>query len=248
MYSLIIVDDEPENLASLCSLVRWNELGFELKAAFPSGEKARDYLIEHECDVLFSDIVMDRFSGLDLATWLQEHRPETRVVLISAYPEFGYAQKAIEAHTFRYLLKPTRVEDLVQTFQKLKETLDAASRSTSLDRPETGVEASNHIVRKICEYVGEHLSENISLAVMAHAFHYNPSYLSRVFKAECGEGFNEYVNRMRIEEARKLLEHSDMKIYEVARTVGFRDIRYFTRQFTAFAGEKPSTYRKRRLT
>jgi len=243
VYSLIIADDEPENLAGLCSIVRWSDLGFELKAAFPSGEEARKYLLDHECDVLFTDIVMEGVSGLDLAAWLREHRPEVRVVLISAYPEFDYAQKAIETRAFRYLLKPTRVEDLVQTFLELRQTMDAESKYPPYP-PEA--EPGNRIVGKIREYVGEHLNEPISLTAMAQAFHYNSSYLSRVFKAECGEGINEYVNRMRIERARKLLERSDMKIYEVARAVGFRDIRYFTRQFTAIAGEKPSAYRKRR--
>ena len=244
MYSLIIADDEPENLAGLCSIVRWSDLGFDLKAAFPSGEEARNYLQTHECDVLFTDIVMEGVSGLDLAVWLREHRPEVRVVLISAYPEFEYAQKAIEVRAFRYLMKPTRVEDLIQTFQTLKQTMDAELNTPPWYKSET--EPDNRIVRKVREYVDEHLSEPISLTAMAQALHYNPSYLSRVFKAECGEGVSEYVNRARVEQARKLLERSDMKIYEVARAVGFRDIRYFTRQFAAIAGETPSAYRKRR--
>lgn len=85
MYSLIIVDDEPEILAGLCSMLRWNDLGFELKAAFTNGEDARKWISTHTCDVVFCDIVMGDFSGLDLADWLRVNYPKTYVMLNSAY-------------------------------------------------------------------------------------------------------------------------------------------------------------------
>ena len=248
MYSVMIADDEPENLAGLCSIVRWNELGFELKAAFPNGEEALKYLTDHDCDVLFTDIVMDGVSGLDLAVWVREHRPKTYVVLISAYQEFEYAQKAVEARAYRYLLKPTRMDALLETFRALKAALDADMAAPCASETHEDMSRSqSSLVHKLNEYVMAHLSENITLTVMAQALHYNPSYLSRAFKTASGEGVNEYVNRIRMSEARRLLENSDMKIYEVAHAVGYRDIRYFTRLFAAMTGEKPSSYRKRRM-
>lgn len=242
MYSLIIVDDEPEILAGLCSMLRWNDLGFELKAAFTNGEDARKWISTHSCDVVFCDIVMGSFSGLDLADWLRANYPKTYVMLNTAYEEFDYAQRAIEARVFRYILKPTSVEKLTQAFGDLKRELDA-EHPAAVSEPE--VPSQHPIVRKVSEYVAGHLHEHFSLSEMAHALHYNPSYLSRAFKSECGEGVNEYINRMRIEHAQKLLMENSLKIYEVAEAVGFRDLRYFTRQFYAFVGETPSAYRKK---
>ena len=242
MYSLIIVDDEPEILAGLCSMLRWNDLGFELKAAFTNGEDARKWISTHTCDVVFCDIVMGDFSGLDLADWLRVNYPKTYVMLNSAYEEFHYAQRAIEARVFRYILKPTSIEKLALAFADLKRELDQERSSVS---PEPEVLSQHPIIRKVSEYVADHLRDNFSLSEMAHALHYNPSYLSRAFKAECGEGVNEYINRVRIEHARKLLLENDLKVYEVAEAVGFRDLRYFTRQFYASVGETPSVFRKK---
>ena len=230
-------------MAGLCSMVRWNDLGFELKAALANGEDARKWLCTHTCDVVFCDIVMGDFSGVDLAVWLRANYPKTYVVLNTAYERFDYAQRAIEARVFRYILKPTSIEKLTQAFSDLKRELDALHPAAA---PEPEVSVQHHIVRIVSEYVTAHLSDNFSLSEMARVLHYNSSYLSRAFKSECGEGINEYINRMRIEHARKLLLESDLKVYEVAEAVGFRDLRYFARQFYAFVGENPSTYRKKR--
>ena len=130
VYNLIIVDDEPEILAGLCTIVKWQDLGFSLKAAFPDGESALKWLEGNDADVLLTDVVMGGTSGLDLALWMQRNRPQSRVVLVSAYDEFDYARRAIEAKVFRYLLKPTRISELTAAFRDLKAELDA-------ERPES---------------------------------------------------------------------------------------------------------------
>lgn len=242
MYSLIIVDDEPEILAGLCTIVHWNELGFDLKAAFSHAEAAKDWLLTHTCDVLFTDIVMNETSGLDLAAWVREHHPATRILLVSAYNEFSYAQRAIELQVFRYLLKPTRMEELQQSFLALRKELDGESHPIA----EISPVQESYIVRKVREFVDAHLSEDISLPKIANALHYNPSYLSRTFKAEFGKSINEYINLMRIQFAQRLLSDTNMKVYAVARASGFQNERYFARQFLAIAGETPSQYRKRK--
>lgn len=242
MYSLIIVDDEPEILAGLCTIVHWNELGFDLKAAFSHAEAAKDWLLTHTCDVLFTDIVMNETSGLDLAAWVREHHPATRILLVSAYHEFSYAQRAIELQVFRYLLKPTRMEELQQSFWALRKELDGESHPIA----EISPVQESYIVRKVREFVDAHLAEDISLPKIANALHYNPSYLSRTFKAEFGKSINEYINLMRIQFAQRLLSDTNMKVYAVARASGFQNERYFARQFLAIAGEPPSQYRKRK--
>lgn len=247
MYHLIIVDDEPEILAGLCTVVRWNDLGFNLKAAFSSGIDARNYLSTHTCDVLLCDIVMNNISGLDLAEYVKANHPRTYVVLNSAYEKFEYAKRAIEARVYRYLNKPTRIEEIVNVFTEIRRELDAAAEAAQ-PAPEAAPTNEHHIVRKVRTYVSQHLCDSFSLSEMAHELHYNPSYLSRVFKSECSEGINEYINRARIEMAQNLLLNSEMKIYEISDRVGFHDIRYFTRQFSAFTGENPSEYRKKRRT
>jgi len=242
MYNLIIADDEPENLVGLCTIVRWQELGFDLKAAFSDGESALQWLETNHADVLLTDIVMNHVSGLDLAHWMRLNHPESRVILVSAYDQFDYAKKAIEEKVFRFLVKPTRISELMQTFSEVKAELDAAARPREADHDD---HEEHFAVRRVCDYVTSHIEKNISLQEVSEVLHYNPSYLSRLFKTEHGEGFNDYVNRLKIERASLLLRESNIKIYEVAAAVGFKDVRYFTRLFSSLTGETPSDYRKR---
>ena len=69
---------------------------------------------------------------------------------------------------------------------------------------------------KIDQWIKLHFDEQITAADVAGVFHYNPDYLSQIFKAEWGMGLCEYINSVRIKEAKNLLLNSDAKIYQIA--------------------------------
>lgn len=94
-------------------------------------------------------------------------------------------------------------------------------------------------------YIREHYRENLTLEVLAGEVHMNPCYFSNFFKKHAGEGFKEYVNRVRLEHAVKLLLTSDLKKYEIAAQAGFRDARAFTNAFVQEYRETPGSYKKR---
>lgn len=97
------------------------------------------------------------------------------------------------------------------------------------------------------EYIEGHYRENLTLEILADVVHMNPYYFSSYFKKNAGENFKDYVNRVRIQKAVALLLSTDMKTYEIASEVGFRDARTFTEAFSRAYGETPSSYRKRVL-
>lgn len=71
-----------------------------------------------------------------------------------------------------------------------------------------------------------------------------PSYLGRCFQKVTGVGFKQYLNQLRIEEAKLLLARTDKMVYEVAEEVGFTESKYFVSKFTAQVGKTPLEYRK----
>ena len=97
------------------------------------------------------------------------------------------------------------------------------------------------------EYIEAHYRENLTLEVLAGEVHMNPYYFSSFFKKNAGENFKDYVNRVRLSHAVTLLVSTDMKTYEIAAEVGFRDARSFTEVFSRVYGETPSAYKKRVL-
>ena len=96
------------------------------------------------------------------------------------------------------------------------------------------------IEKALC-YMEEHLNEDISRDEVAAHVHLSNSYFSRLFKSEMGVGFGEYLLKMRMDTARKLLA-GDKKVREVAEAVGFRDVKYFSVVFYKKVGCLPSDY------
>ena len=103
---------------------------------------------------------------------------------------------------------------------------------------------SRAVAAKVKEYLRIHAREDISAAHLASVFHYNPDYLTHIFREEYGTTICAYTNSVRIEEAKKLLLDSDLKIGDVAAAVGFRDVKYFMKAFKRSAGVTPSEFRQ----
>jgi two-component system response regulator YesN len=99
------------------------------------------------------------------------------------------------------------------------------------------------ISRDVIEYIHTHYQEQISLKQIADVFFMNAVYLGRVFQKATGVNFNQYVNRIRIAEAKKLLLQTDKLIYEIASEVGYTESKYFIVKFTQEVGKSPTEYR-----
>lgn len=123
-YRLLIIDDEEHIREGLGDLVDWAGLGFQVAAKLEDGQQALDWLRRTDIDIILSDIKMTRMSGLELARYVHEHYPRTKMVLISGYKEFEYVKQAMGYNVVNYLLKPTKLGDIVNVFQDVKKRLD----------------------------------------------------------------------------------------------------------------------------
>lgn len=105
----------------------------------------------------------------------------------------------------------------------------------------------NMNIKKILDYINDHYAEPLTLSDVAKYFHFNPSYLSSYFSAHNNEGFIEYLNRVRIEEASKLLIQGTVTISEISAMVGYSDHSYFCKVFKKMKGLSPSQYRRKQF-
>jgi len=103
--------------------------------------------------------------------------------------------------------------------------------------------ANAGIGKEVIEYIRSHYMEQLSLKQVADIFYINAAYLGRVFQKTTGMCFKEYVNKIRISEAKKLLLQTDKLIYEIANEVGFTESSYFIVKFSQEVGKSPSEYR-----
>jgi len=116
------------------------------------------------------------------------------------------------------------------------ETLFALRRQGENSRAAGAIEG-------ILSYIEQHLSEDLSLVRLAKQSHFNPSYLSRLFKQETGQNLSEYIDQARVKKAKELLI-KEMKIHEVGARVGYEAAHSFTRFFKKMTGITPQEYRE----
>jgi len=102
---------------------------------------------------------------------------------------------------------------------------------------------STIIIEKICRFIQEHLSEDLSLVRLAELYYFNPSYLSRFFKQEHGIKLSEYIDDCRAKKAKELLCNGELKVRDVALLVGYEAAHSFTRFFKKSTGMTPQEYR-----
>lgn len=118
MLNMLIVDDDKFEREGVKFLI--GKYGFELETAeADSGESALDYIKGHEVDILFSDIRMKGMDGLQLAEKVRELGRPIKVIFMSAYGEFEYAQRAIDLKAIRYILKPVQVSEFIKVVSQV---------------------------------------------------------------------------------------------------------------------------------
>ncbi len=124
MYTLILVDDEEDVREGLLDEISWEEYGFQVIERAENGREATELIEKCVPDVIVTDIHMPFMNGLELAEWTRNHYPNTKIIILTGYDEFEYAQKAIKLHIDEYVLKPFSSKELVDILLKVKHQLD----------------------------------------------------------------------------------------------------------------------------
>lgn len=105
---------------------------------------------------------------------------------------------------------------------------------------------TDKIVEAAKEYVRENYGEKLTLAAIASKIGISQGYLSSVFKKQTGGNLNDYINQMKIEKAKELLEKHEYMMYEISDMLGFENPYYFSKVFKKLTGITPSEYEMHR--
>ncbi len=103
----------------------------------------------------------------------------------------------------------------------------------------------NQILQNAMKYICEHYAAPITLNELAEHTYVSTYYLSRMFKKELGKNFVEYLNEVRIEKAKELLQDNKYKTYEIAELVGVQDPHYFSKIFKKYTNMTPTEYKEK---
>ncbi|MFC5402770.1 response regulator transcription factor [Cohnella soli] len=131
--------------------------------------------------------------------------------------------------------------DFGRMAEELLQSLERASGAGDALSPR---QARSETFQSILQYTDEHYDGEISIQSISRHFNINPNYVSQLFKKNLNATFTDYVARLRIRQAGRLLRTTALPIHEIASRVGYDEYYYFTRVFKKIMGQTPSDYRK----
>ncbi len=133
-------------------------------------------------------------------------------------------------------------------YARLKQLIETAAETFTSKVHARFYSSANQLASIAEAFIKEHLFEpDLSLHYLSRALGVNASYLSRTFKKTIGMGVVDYTNRLRIEEAQRLLLNQKASITEIAFNLGFGSVQHFGRVFKALEGRSPTKYRSKHV-
>jgi YesN/AraC family two-component response regulator len=133
------------------------------------------------------------------------------------------------------IMKAGSLEEALCILSAFIDNEDMVYHQNALSSPE---------IRKTMDLIENEYTRYISLEEAASNAGLSPNYFSKLFKQESGSSFVKYLNRYRIEAAKRLLSETRLFIYEIAQKTGFSDETYFCRIFKKETGYNPSEWRQ----
>lgn len=120
----LIVDDQSYVADGIYAGVNWEKLGIDKVYVAYSGSQAMQYIKNNQIDLVITDIEMPVISGVELAAWIVDYRPETAVIFLTAHADFSYAQQAVRLGCYDYIVQPVEYRKLELSIARVKAELE----------------------------------------------------------------------------------------------------------------------------
>lgn len=240
MYKILIADDESIIRNNIENLLQPFSQVFDTIITAEDGLDALFKIKEFNPQIVLFDINMPFVNGLDAIRKIRQTNQEIIIIIISGYSKFEYARDAITNRVFSYLLKPINEEEFHTTVQSAIDCLNGcAAKCNSSVKSQT---SENQVIT----YIVENLADTeLSVNTICAYFHLSNSSFARLVKKQTGHTFTDYLTKIRMENATRLLENnSELSIKEISVKSGYKSQHYFSRAFKNFTGMSPKKYKE----
>lgn len=146
-----------------------------------------------------------------------------------------YREYRLKEEGYIEILRAYLIELLITIFRLCRKNTELG------DKVET---QRQEIIHKVMRYMKDNYSEDLKLEDLATIASLSPNYFSKLFKECTSMSVSEYIQKIRIEEACKLLKQTERKVIDIANDIGYKDIKHFNAIFKKITGKTPGGYRK----
>jgi len=251
-YSLLLVELDVGPLA------KYDRLGQDLKIRRFAVRNIMEELcgrhgaVFEESDARFGLIRMDRAEAMlkrqpaDYARELREAvlRYAKEAVTVSVGPTVSASQQLVSSYLAALRLLEERSLPLPHERERAQGG-GAAGILVAQPLDFNREPQAKQLVEKVKRIARERYHQNINLRLIAGKIYLNPTYLGHLFATQEGVSFSQYLLSLRMESAKRLLQRTDKKIYEIAPEVGYREIDWFYKKFRDYTGMSPGEYREK---
>lgn len=120
MIKVMIVDDEPFIREGLRKTINWKSLHCSVVGEAENGIEAIEKIDMFMPDIIITDIMMPGYSGLELTKYIKDNHPQIKIIFLTGYNDFSFAQQAIKLGAFDFVLKPTDTDELEKVISKAR--------------------------------------------------------------------------------------------------------------------------------
>lgn len=224
--NILLIDDEQLELDQLEYLLKPYFKNHHFFQASDASDALR-IMANHKIHLALVDIQLPGKSGLELAKQLKETE-QTKVIMVTAFQSFEYAQQALRIKVDNYITKPIVEAELVEVI-----------------KPYLNDTAYSEMILQAIDIIHDNYQSKLTLTDIASEIHVNHAHLSRKFNEEVGMSFPDYLNDYRIEIAKQMLqENTNLSIALVAEQCGFSGQHYFSALFKKKLRKTPREFKK----
>lgn len=119
MYKLLIIEDEKWEREGLVDFLDWSELKIKIIGTAANGVQGLKMAKEYLPEIIITEIKMPLMDGMEFARTIKRVIPCCKIIIITGYDDFGYAEEAIRLGVFDYLLKPIQKDQLLDVLKKI---------------------------------------------------------------------------------------------------------------------------------
>lgn len=224
MIKAVIADDEQAVVSIINYFIDRKNLPIGIEGVATDGRSALNIIDKINPDIVFLDIMMPALNGFEVML----NAPDKKYIIITAYESFAFAQRSLRLGACDIILKPIDYEQFIH----------AVTRAVGWQFTD------NQTVNNVVKYIHDNYNEKIELSVLSKMFYITPSHLSRLFKKHLGTSVLNYIHKVRISNAQRMLEEGKYDIKQIAEMTGYTSLNNFYKYFSFYTGDTPGKYTK----